>query len=196
MFAKSVSMGVGAAIATAAIVASSAPAHAFTYFTPSGSNLDGDSINDIVTSPGENLSFDLGIDLSLFNPSSLPSALEVLVSWDTDELSSLGGSIVGGNGSITSFTASSATFSVPTNVASNFIFGNLSFLVLDDLTNDGGADFRTSLAFSQIFPSSSTVAIQEADVQPVPTPALLPGLVGLGLTVLRRKGKFTAEEQA
>ncbi len=194
MFAKPFSLGVGAAIAAAAIAASSAPAHAFTYFTPSGRNLDGDSINDIVTSPGANLSFDLGLDLRPFNTDFLPSTLDVLVSWDTNELSNLSGSVIGGNANITSFTASSATFSVPTSISGRFLFGNLSFLVLDGLKNNGGSDFRTSLALSQIFPDSSTFAIQEVDVQPVPTPALLPGLVGLGVAALRRKGKANAEE--
>ncbi|MFQ4139778.1 PTPA-CTERM sorting domain-containing protein [Nodosilinea sp. PGN35] len=198
MFPKPSSFGVGAVIAAAAIAASSAPAHAFGYFTPSGSNLDSDAIADIVAAPGELQTFNFGLDLSLLNPVSLPTALDLVVTWDTSELvleagdSSPNTAVAFPSPNTFIFTASNLT-------ATNVPLGWLQFRVLNGLTNDGQADLKTSLALAQFSPLlANVIATQEIDVQPaaIPTPALLPGLIGLGVAALRRKDEASSEESA
>ncbi|MBE9112160.1 PTPA-CTERM sorting domain-containing protein [Nodosilinea sp. LEGE 07298] len=56
-------------------------------------------------------------------------------------------------------------------------------------TNNGTAGFTNVAA-------NSTGSSYAFDVEEVPTPALLPGLVGLGVAALRRKDEESAEENA
>lgn len=200
MFFKSVSIGVGAGIAVAAIAVSSTPAHAFVYFTPIGSNLDGDAVRDITTSVGATQSFNLNIDFT--GLSNVPSSLSFLVNWDADELglsSFIPGLTTSLAGSGSSRTITVGGISSPGTGPSTV--GTFNFDVLSGLKNDGLTDFSTSFDLNQIFgnlPVGTSAVISSVEVQPtaVPTPALLPGLIGLGVAALRRKSEESTEENA
>lgn len=203
---KSTILGVSAAIsaATVSVFAASAPAHAFLFFEPSGTQLDGDSISDIAVSPGDTIDFALSIDTRGFQALG-PKAVSDFtfgINWDRLEL---------GIQPLFSFLAPASPFDTFTTSGNQitlsggtgiplgtglYELGTISFRVLDGLVNDGEFDFRVRYQTSQLYANLEGMTTQDVEVQPIPTPALLPGLVGLGVAALRRKKDETAEENA
>jgi hypothetical protein len=189
------------AAATAALAASIgfvSEAQAFVYFDPAGSPLDGDPTNDLLATPGDNFTFNLGFDLSVLNPALLPDTLNFTVQWDDAELA-----LANALGEITttiSGTGNTRTVSVAginSATSTNFLVGSFGFQAIGPLVNDGAADFSTSFNLGQLSATlGNSQIVQSVDVQAVPTPALLPGLLGLGVAALRNKTKQTAEDNA
>jgi hypothetical protein len=186
MFSK-LTLAAGAAVATTmALVASSSPAQAFVYFAPAGS--------DIVTTVGATQSFDLFANFT--GVSTVPASINFLANWDASELgfsSFVGGLTTTASGSATNSRNITVTgFSSPGS--GPFLLGQFKFNVLSGLNNDGAADFETSLALNQVFPGLPGDVFATSGVEVVPTPALLPGLLGLGVAALRRKQDDSVEE--
>ncbi len=100
----------------------------------------------------------------------------------------LGGSTLGTTEEVTvSFGTFSEVFSVPSTNPLTLITRAI---------NLGGSDNKLSFANAQGSPSNIGAILDDVTITAVPTPALLPGLIGLGVAALRRKNDETAEENA
>lgn len=200
---KSAVLGVSAATlaASVSVFAASAPAHAFLVFSPFGTQLDGDDIFDILADPGDRVDFSLSIDTRAFGSfSKAVSEFTFRFNWDSNELAiQPTTSFLSPNSPFQTFSRSGnqITLSGGNGISRPGLYelGTISFIALNTV-NDGLADFGVRYDVGQLYSLQSGFLTQSVEVQPVPTPALLPGLVGLGVAALRRKKDETAEEAA
>jgi hypothetical protein len=176
-------------------------------FTPTGTQLDGDTIPDIETSVGNILNFDLVLKTG---NNETVSDLQYILDWDTTELSLYGftplGEILGGGNAPIDLTNPDpanvfATYGInqflATAVGSNVTqtVGTISFKVLQGLNNSTNPDFILTHIFEQSGFGFTEVATrtQQVEVQgAVPTPALLPGIFALGATAIRKRKQQAA----
>jgi hypothetical protein len=187
-------------IATAAAVlgvvtlAQSAQAASF-KFIPAGANLDADGARDLVAAVGDVNTLQVVLDVvagDLVAGESITKA-EFGFGWDITEI---------GNVAFTSALAGTTnTFFNPTSVTvnalnitgvSSTLLGTFTYTVLAGLVNDNspiGTDLRfTAASLSGVNLDGLVVGSGRGlDVQPVPTPALIPGIAAMGLGLLRRK---------
>lgn len=140
-----------------------------------------DAANDVFGLGGE--AFSIG-DLTLTNTSATTWELTTgsVTNWLSGLPNGLGFTLEQFVLESVSVTAGPAT--VPLYVA--FISG---FFTPSGLGGDGSLTSQGSLVFS-------TGSSFSADITAVPTPALLPGLVGLGVAALRKREQAGAEEEA
>lgn len=198
-----------AALATTAgmMVIPDSPAYALSLsFKPTGRSFDADVAKDIRTSVGNFIDFQVFLETSGVAEDDKVKKIQYNLDYDPTELE------------WASFTNSGLfpTLSVvppaPMALARitqdngavnpdlfNQLVGTVKFKVLPGLNNDGNIDF--SLRFvsatdddGELFSNISSLQAQRVEVQPVPTPALLPGLIGLGVGILRKR-KFTTTEE-
>jgi hypothetical protein len=177
-------------------------------FAPTGAvGLDADPIVDILAS-GSTITFDV-----LLETYGLPEGDDVNqvgfnISFDGLELipgvsgfySPVLGSLVSGPTVVStgapftnSFNFIQGGFAAARQQA-NILLGKATFN-LGNLNNDGKADFQTfmfsAIHFTGTQPHTLSSILsaqqQQVEVQPVPTPALLPGLVGLGMAAWRKR---------
>jgi hypothetical protein len=175
-------------------------------FRPTGSQLDGDGVRDIQTSVGSVINFDLVLNTQGLAPNETIKTVEYLLDWDTTELGLIfptpftpPGEIAGG---VVDFTNPDplnvfATYGVSQTLATAIgadvtkTIGTISFKVLSGLNNSGNADFYLTYLFPDGFGVEGSQT-QSVEVQPVPTPALLPGLFALGATAIRKRKQQAA----
>jgi hypothetical protein len=167
-------------------------------FKPTGTSVDGDLAKDIVTSPGATINFDLWLETFGVASDDTVSKVDYNLTWDTNELGIVGfnplsqitGSVGFGNYNLTQTFASALAPDLNTKIAT------VSFNVLSGLNNDSNADFTTK--FLAAYKGNALLAnvtgtqTQSVEVQPVPTPALIPGIAAMGLSLLRKRKQAEA----
>ena len=176
-------------------------------FQPTGAAfLDSDAIRDLEVAPGSTVSFDVFLDTIGLAVDETLSEVEYTFSWEGAELTPVGAML-----NTTLFPGTPNLFAATAggNSTSNTIFrqtgasiapnqfnqiATLNFAVSSVLSNDGLADFSLSLdraldQFGNSFSSLTATQTQELEVQAqaVPTPALLPGLLGMGAAFIRKR---------
>jgi hypothetical protein len=191
----------GVAIAGCAVLSQAQSASALSLnFSPTGSNIDGDPINDIVTNVSDQIKFTLSLETGGVDPLQSLSQINYRYLWDNSELrfisfTSLLGTGSGGAGlpSPDNIIHTFAPNTVMGSNSSNYQIAEVLFEVRRGLTGNGVRDFRTQFvsAFGQNnAPLTSLIAsqVQSVEVQDkVPTPALLPGIAAMGLGLLRKR---------
>jgi hypothetical protein len=189
-------------IATAATVlgvvtlAQSAQAASF-KFIPAGANLDADGARDLVAAVGQVQTLQVVLDVALDDLAGgeRVTGAKFGFGWDITEI---------GNVAFTSALAGTTnTIFNPTEVtltglniigpaASSTLVGTFVYTVLAGLVNDNsplGTDlFLSSGSLTGVNIAGLTPGLGRGiDVQPVPTPALIPGIAAMGMGLLRRK---------
>ncbi|NJN49520.1 MAG: PTPA-CTERM sorting domain-containing protein [Alkalinema sp. RL_2_19] len=173
-------------------------------FKPTGTSLDGDAAKDIVTSVGSVINFDLFLNTGGVADDDKVSELLYSIEWDTAELSfkSFAPQLTTAFVNI-GFGLGSADFGQvlsPISPSDTSVkIASLAFDVLGGLNNDGDTDFMLySLAHSTRMVKISRTCLrsgsQEVEVQPVPTPALIPGIAAMGMGLLRKRKKSETAE--
>jgi len=210
---KNVLLTLSSGIAGAAVLAlaTAAPSQALGLsFNPGGSLLpDGDGIRDIVEAPGNAISFDIILDTLNLSAAS-DTVTSVSFDFGFDGLELINSSIAPAVGlSVNAATQPGGAFNLTysgLSVAGNIgqtVLGTLNFTTSPNLPSDGARDFFTFLtAVEGNSPSGLTDflaseagagnAVQiskQVEVQAVPTPALMPGLVGMGMAFARKRKK-------
>lgn len=186
-----------AALAAGAILAALPAEAAKLYFTPTGMQLDLDQINDLALDVGDTLTIETFLDTTGLSA----DVGEVSYNVELNELGLL--SVLKGAGNpLTLDSSSTSTRRVYTGTLAKNTVAALDVFtlqVLADLNNDGRRDFRAIL--EDVFDvndldvsSSFNPFEQRLEVQPVPTPALIPSLIGVGAAALRKRKKQEAEE--
>jgi hypothetical protein len=203
---------VTAAILGAATLAQTQQAQAISLsFNPVRSNIDGDSIADVVKNPGDTLAFEIKLLVDSVNP-----VTNITYGWgyDSSELSlnTFTPSTLFANQNAVGPFAFPAVFGPATmnklqfswngsleKSPDRYTIGTVNFTALNTV-NNGQADFGalllsvidssgTELITASNFLTSSTYQVFE--VQPtgrdIPTPALIPGIAAMGMGLLRRK---------
>jgi hypothetical protein len=205
-----------AVVAMGAIVASGDSAQALSInFSPSGTNPTvenpTDPIPDIITSPGSTLSFNILLETFGIASNETVDSVTYDFGFDPSELSFA--SYVPPLGVTNTSVASplggysrQITRSGLGAVANqgNILLGTINFNVLPGLNNDSQRDFFISFASAFApgsmtpFPGVTFGQTQQVEVQAaaVPTPALLPGLLGLGAAAWRKRKSQEAAVQA
>jgi hypothetical protein len=174
------------------------------YFSPAATNIDDDTINDIVANVDDFLLFDVILEVAGTSAPGISSA-SYTMKWDISELKlmtssysePLDGSSVTGSPGLRNITQSGLDIpSLPIwnlSTPSTYIatLGQFKFKVLNGLTNDGISDFSLKLnsviGGGNSFVSSSEQMIEVQGAKAVPTPALLPGLVAFGMSLVRKR---------
>jgi hypothetical protein len=187
-----------------AVVAQPQQAQAISLtFTPVKTNIDADATPDVLLNSGETLTFEIKLLVDSINP---VTSVKYLWGFDGGELG-----LQPGNGFTPSalFANQTAVGPVPFGPfqfasqyswngslladATPYTIGTLRFTGLNTV-NDGIADFGAALLsvvdskgaeLSPVLFSPKTYSYFE--VQPVPTPALIPGIAAMGMGLLRRK---------
>ena len=195
------------AMTTISIVSAQAPAHAAKlFFTPAGNNIDSDPIADLVLTPTlvppTGIKFDIFLDTTGLTKTI--DELQYTYRWDALEILTTGSTIN------PQPTAPFETRINTTDFAANsgtFLLESVFFAVGSNLPNDGVRDFQLTLneVFSKelrrndqrfnlkpdfVYMDPQTVGrqlTQRVEVQAVPTPALLPGLIAMGVGMLRKR---------
>jgi hypothetical protein len=180
-----------------------------TEYTNSTPQLDGDAPPDLVTTIGSNLSFGLYLDTTGLTQNV--GSIDYNFRWDRNELALLASSV--GLPPVPPPANVSRSFT-GLNIATGtqYLLETLTFTVTNGLKNAqaplNGADLLFDLNRLRGLPGSNPngpnllnqVANADrtarVDVQPVPTPALLPGLAAFGLGLLRKRKVETAESDA
>ncbi len=188
-----------AAVTSAMSLAHVAPANALSLtFKPTGTSLDGDSIKDLAVNLGDTIKFDIFLETFGLADDDKLGEVEYKVSWDSGlELGLSSFSATAGFTGIipTAATSTSLTFK-QTGAAiapDSFSVPIASYLFnVKALQNDGLADFDLTFlsaadTLGNAFTSVSGTQNQNVEVQAVPTPALLPGVIGMGLALLRKR---------
>jgi hypothetical protein len=191
----------GAAIAGCALLSQVESASALDLnFSPTGRSLDSDIVADIATSVGADVEFILTLGSNGVKEDDSLSKIQYSYGWDTSELQFTSFTSLVGTGSVTAtnsllgFTTNSIqqTFSPNITRDLNTPIAKVLFKVLPGLTSNGVPDFATTFtaAFNQGGTRLTNVAFSQSqfvEVQPVPTPALLPGFAAVGLGLLRKR---------
>lgn len=198
-------LAVGAALAAAAIAA---PAEAASLrFAPPGAQLDATADRDLVANEGDVNVLQIFLDVfpdELISGDSI-NKVDFSFAWDAAEVAIQ--SFVG-------FSApASASFLNPSNVAigglnitgpSSTLLAEFTFKALAGVTDDGLAIGNDLQILSAALSGGGTVGglflgrPAGIDVQPtaVPTPALLPGLIGMGMALVRKRRNQSDEQAA
>jgi hypothetical protein len=192
------------ALAGASVLGSAGSAQALgIYFSPAATNIDGDTINDIVTNVGDDLFFD--VVLEVFGTSA-PGISEVsyTMKWDVTELELVStafyapfdaSSPTSGSTGVRNYNQTGFGSTLPVwNLSSPSTYfanlGKFKFKVLSGLTNNGDSDFSLKLnsvvGGGTSFISSSEQMV-EVQAKAIPTPALLPGLAAFGMSLVRKR---------
>ncbi len=198
------------ALASASVLSSATSAQALSvYYSPTGSNIDGDGIPDIVTSPGSSVKFDVFMEtFGIPNTSTDPgvSAIEYLLNWDVAELELTDtaffsplflSSVINPPAPVPGAVSFGQTgFGSVAPWTANVKLATFTFKVLAGLTDDGVADFSTDLTkvfksgggtFADSLISTQVQKVEVQGVKAIPTPALLPGLAAFGLSLARKR---------
>lgn len=187
------------------VVVAATSAHALSLnFEPAGSILiDADQIPDIETSVGSQITFDILLETFGVPVGADVNQIAFDVNFDDTELNNFSYAPVLGTvleefpspfGFDARFTHSNLT--IARNL-SEVLLGRITFDVVG-LFNDGVSDFETDFVSAVDFGTNASLNSiiggqnQTVEVQAVPTPALLPGLLGFGATLLRKRKKATA----
>jgi hypothetical protein len=191
------------ALAGATVLGSAGSAQALgIYFSPAATNIDGDTINDIVTNVGDDLFFDVVLEVFGTSAPGITDA-SYTMKWDTTELqliqssfyAPLDGTSTTGALGVRNYTQTGFGTALPVwNLsAPSTYFANLGkfqFKVLSGLVNDGASDFSLKLnsvvGGGTSFISSSEQMV-EVQAKAIPTPALLPGLAAFGMSLVRKR---------
>lgn len=195
----------GVAIAGCALLAQAQSASALSLnFSPTGSNVDGDPINDILTTVGAQIKFTFSLETGGVSPLSSISQIGYRYAWDNSELqfisfTSLLGSATGGLGlpSPDNITQTFAPNVIQGSNPTSYNIAEVLFRVRPGLVGNGNFDFRSQFDSvrdqnGNVLTSLIATQVQSVEVQPVPTPALLPGFAAVGLGLLRKRQSKTA----
>jgi hypothetical protein len=199
----------GAAIAGCALLSQAQSASALSLnFSPAGTSLDSpitDPVKDIATNVGDIVKFTLSMETFGIGDDDSLSRANYTYAWDNSELEFFKfTSLVGGTAPSSTLTLGPLSTNTVNQTFSPFIGRNLntaiaevSFTVLKGLNNDKFADFTTVFLSARnqsgtMFSSVTGTQTQFVEVQPVPTPALLPGIAAVGLGLLRKRQAKTA----
>jgi hypothetical protein len=195
----------GVAIAGCALLSQAQSASALSLnFVDTGINLDGDPIYDIATNVGATIEFVLSLETGGVSPTSSISKIDYLYRWDNSELEFKSFTALLGNSTSTvglpspdNITQTFAPNAIKGSNPTKYDIAKVVFLVRRGLTNDGNFDFRTR--FESVLDQNGSALtsliatqVQSVEVQPVPTPALLPGIAAMGLGLLRKRQSKTA----
>jgi hypothetical protein len=168
-------------------------------FKPTGVSLDADPARDIATTVGATLNFDIFLNTFGLADDESISEVDYAFAWDKNELGNVNFNPFG---EITSLDAGdlaflgypeglyrniTQTFGAAVGADLNKKIATISFTVLGGLNNDGSPDFATLFFTPAELGGVQGQQLQFAEVQPVPTPALIPGIAAMGMGLLRRK---------
>ncbi|NJM56502.1 MAG: PTPA-CTERM sorting domain-containing protein [Synechococcales cyanobacterium RU_4_20] len=200
-------LAVGAALAAAAIAAPAAPANALSLsFENTGTSLDGDVIKDIEVAVGDLLVFDLLLETFGVATDDTVNTVQYKLTWDKAELGFQGFNAFDPLGTISEMNLASNVLTVKSigsalRNLSGLQVGRINFKVLAGLDNSGATDFSSEFLSAldedgDTLPNLVSSQVQTVEVQQaVPTPALLPGLIGMGMALVRKR-RNQAEQAA
>lgn len=190
--------GAAALALAGALLTSDLPANALSLnFKPTGTSLDPDRSRDIRTSVGSTIDFQLLLETAGLAEDEVLEQIEYSIEFDTSELQFQEFTNVAfGDFDLDEGSGSLGILQFDGSIAPdkfNKLVGQVRFKVLSGLVNDGRSDFtlRFTKAIGSGDPDANLIGtqVQRVEVQPIPTPALLPGLVGLGISFWRRNSK-------
>lgn len=187
------------------------PAQALSIsFKPTGTSVDGDTAKDIVTSVGSILNVDIFLETFGVAEDDKITKLGFDIGFDNTELgfSSFTKTGIFSGLSVTGPTAGALLPGETNQILrialtggsvnpdqAGLKLGTAKFLVLSGLANNGKNDLATR--FLNVFDDDNeplinlaSGQIQRAEVQPIPTPALLPGIAVMGATILRCRKRW------
>jgi hypothetical protein len=189
-------------IATAAAVlgvvtfAQSAQAISF-KFIPAGALLDADGARDLVAAVGDVKTLQIVLDVPEDDmvPGEVIRGANFGFGWDTTEIGNVAFTSALAGTTSTIFNPTSVTvngLNIAGTARSATLLGTFTYTVLAGLVNDNsaiGTDLRfTSASLISNLPADTLIGRGSGiDVQPVPTPALIPGIAAMGMGLLRRK---------
>jgi hypothetical protein len=224
------------ALAGASVLGSAESAQAFGLtFDPSGSQLDGDKILDLLAMPNSPVTFTLNFDSNQMDSTGIITEIVLNFGWDNMELTRVGVDsdtyTATSSNTLSPVAPDAVPYSTPLASSNsgavppafqkslkftdlginglgfkantgNYALGTISFTTGAPLPNNGIRDFYTLLTAVRGTVSGSTAnefvqssidngnipqLYKQLEVQPVPTPALLPGLAAFGMSLVRKR---------